>query len=79
MTTRSVAVLAAAASLFATCAFADDSADRATPAVADASCADAGAGKRVYPHPHKGFIVKPGRKARSACTVAQSKSFDTSI
>ena len=79
MTTRSIAVLAAAASLFSTYAVADDSAAKATRPVADASCATASAGTRVYPHPHKGFIVKPSLKAQSACTVAQSKSFDTSI
>ena len=79
MTTRSIAVLAAAASLFATYAFAHDSAAKATHPVADASCAAASAEKRVYPHPHKGFAVKPSLKAQSACTVAQTKSLDTSI
>jgi hypothetical protein len=79
MSTRSVFALAVAASLFATCALADDSAAKASRPVADASCADAIAGKRVYPHPHKGYIVKPSLKAQSACTVAQPKSFDTSI
>ncbi len=76
MSNRSIAVLAAAAGLFATCAFADDSAAKATRPLSDASCA---AEKRVYPHPHKGFIVKPSRKAPSACRVARGKSFDTSI
>ena len=79
MMTRSVAVLAAAASVFATCALANGSAAQATRPVADASCADASAEKRVYPHPHKGFIVKPSLKAQSACTVASPKSLDTSI
>jgi hypothetical protein len=76
MSTRSIAVLAAAAGLFATCAFANDSAAKAARPLADAACS---AERRVYPHPHKGFIVKPSRKAQSACTVAQRKSLDTSI
>jgi hypothetical protein len=77
--TRSIAVLAAAASLFATCAVADESEAAATRPAVEASCAAASAEKRVYPHPHKGFIVKPSLKARGACTVAYPKSLDTSI
>jgi hypothetical protein len=79
MTIRSVAALAAAAVLSATTVFADDSAAKATRPAADASCVAASAGKRVYPHAHKGFIVKPSLRAQSACTVAYPKSLDTSI
>jgi hypothetical protein len=76
MSNRSIALLTAAAGLFATCAFANESADRSTRPAADASCVIE---KRVYPHPYKGFILKPSLKAQSACTVAHGKSFDTSI
>ena len=79
MITRSLGVLAAAACMFAASAFADDSASRNTSATLAPACAEAKAAKHVYPHPHKGLIVRRRVKADTPCTVAQPKSFDTSI
>jgi hypothetical protein len=78
MTIRAIAVLAAAACLSTTPAFADNPDSSGTSATTVPAC-EAKAAKHVYPHPHKGLIVKRSVKADTACTVAQPKKFDTSI
>ncbi len=79
MITRPFRVLAVVACMIAIPAFAHDSADKQSASVADSVCTSLAVEKRVYPHPHKGLIVKRSVNAENECTAAERKVYDSSI